>query len=94
MTRFILLQGISGTGKTSLGLALAHAVGAGVEVVEVQAGWRDRQDLIGYYNAFHRHYYATYHNYLVELSTEKRIRVGVLGRSCWALHVGALWQSG
>jgi hypothetical protein len=27
--------------------------------VEVQAGWRDRQDLVGYYNAFHRHYYAT-----------------------------------
>ncbi len=24
----------------------------------MQAGWRDRQDLIGYYNAFQRHYYA------------------------------------
>jgi hypothetical protein len=59
MTRLMLLQGISGTGKTSLPLAFASAVGAGVEVVEVQAGWRDRQDLVGYYNAFHRHYYAT-----------------------------------
>ncbi len=59
MTRLMLLQGISGTGKTSLPLAFASAVGGGVEVVEVQAGWRDRQDLIGYYNAFHRHYYAT-----------------------------------
>lgn len=65
MTRLMLLQGISGTGKTSLPLAFAHAVGDGdkrgnaIEVIEVQAGWRDRQDLIGYYNAFHRHYYAT-----------------------------------
>lgn len=62
MSRLLLLQGISGTGKTSLPLAFAQAIGAdahGFEVVEVQAGWRDRQDLIGYYNAFHRHYYAT-----------------------------------
>ena len=59
MTRLMLLQGISGTGKTSLPLAFASAVAGGIEVVEVQAGWRDRQDLVGYYNAFHRHYYAT-----------------------------------
>ncbi len=59
MTRLMLLQGISGTGKTSLPLAFANAVDGGIEIVEVQAGWRDRQDLIGYFNAFHRHYYAT-----------------------------------
>lgn len=59
MTRLMLLQGISGTGKTSLPLAFVSAVDGGREVVEVQAGWRDRQDLVGYYNAFHRHYYAT-----------------------------------
>lgn len=68
MSRLMLLQGISGTGKTSLPLAFAKAVAsassdtpelAPIEVVEVQAGWRDRQDLLGYYNAFHRHYYAT-----------------------------------
>ncbi len=59
MTRLMLLQGISGTGKTSLPMAFADAVDGGIEIVEVQAGWRDRQDLVGYYNAFHRHYYAT-----------------------------------
>ncbi|WNG39368.1 hypothetical protein F0U61_41165 [Archangium violaceum] len=59
MTRLMLLQGISGTGKTSLPLAFTSAVSGGIEIVEVQAGWRDRQDLVGYYNAFHRHYYAT-----------------------------------
>jgi AAA domain (dynein-related subfamily) len=59
MSRLVLLQGISGTGKTSLPLAFAAAIQAGSAVVEVQAGWRDRQDLVGYYNAFHRHFYAT-----------------------------------
>jgi MoxR-like ATPase len=59
MTRLLLLQGLSGTGKTSLPLAFHSAIRGGIEVVKVQAGWRDRQDLIGYYNAFHRHYYAS-----------------------------------
>lgn len=59
MSRLHLYQGISGTGKTSLPRAAAQALGAGCEVIEVQAGWRDRQDLVGYYNAFHRHFYAT-----------------------------------
>ena len=51
-SRLHLLQGISGTGKTSLPLAFAKAIGAGHTVIPVQAGWRDRQDLIGHYNAF------------------------------------------
>jgi hypothetical protein len=59
MGRLMLLQGISGTGKTSLPKAFANAVGGHAEIVEVQAGWRDRQDLLGYYNAFHKKYYAT-----------------------------------
>jgi len=59
MSRLILLQGISGTGKTSLPRAFAGAVGGTARVVPVQAGWRDRQDLVGYYNAFQKRYYAT-----------------------------------
>ena len=59
MSKLLLLQGISGTGKTSLARAAAKTFGGGYEIVEVQAGWRDRQDLLGYYNAFHKHYYTT-----------------------------------
>lgn len=59
MTPLLLLQGISGTGKTSLPKAMAGALGGDHAVIEVQAGWRDRQDLLGYYNAFHRHFYAS-----------------------------------
>lgn len=49
-----ILEGISGTGKTSLPRAFAAAIGAGHELVEVQAGWRDRNDLFGSYNTFER----------------------------------------
>jgi len=59
MSKLMMLQGISGTGKTSLPDAFARAVGTEAAIVEVQAGWRDRQDLLGYYNAFHRQYYTT-----------------------------------
>lgn len=54
MSRLILLQGVSGTGKTSLPLAFAKAIGGESQLIPVQAGWRDKHDLIGYYNAFER----------------------------------------
>ena len=59
MSRLHILQGISGTGKTSLAMEFAKVVGGEecCQKVEVQAGWRDSQDLIGYYNAFERKYY-------------------------------------
>lgn len=59
MSRLHLLQGLSGTGKTSFPDAFARAIGAGHTVVYVQAGWRDRQDIIGYYNAFEKRYYES-----------------------------------
>jgi predicted kinase len=59
MSRLHLLQGISGTGKTSLPIAFASAIGAGCKAIEVQAGWRDRQDLIGHYNAFEKKFYES-----------------------------------
>lgn len=59
MGQIILLQGISGTGKTSLPVAFARAIGTKetCELIEVQAGWRDPQDLIGHYNAFEKKFY-------------------------------------
>lgn len=56
MSRLHILQGISGTGKTSLPQAFARAIGTGQALIEVQAGWRDRQDLIGHFNVFEKHF--------------------------------------
>ena len=57
MSRLHILQGISGTGKTSLPIAFARAVGGGCEIISVQAGWRDKGDLIGHFNAFEKKFY-------------------------------------
>jgi len=57
MSQLHILQGISGTGKTSLPKAFARAVGGTCTVVPVQAGWRDRDDLVGHYNAFEKRFY-------------------------------------
>lgn len=57
MSPLVLLQGISGTGKTSLPVAFARAVGTKASVIEVQAGWRDPQDLVGHYNVFEKRFY-------------------------------------
>ncbi len=58
-SRLHILEGISGTGKTSLPIAFAKAIGGVSSIVEVQAAWRDRLDLVGTYNAFDRRYYPT-----------------------------------
>lgn len=56
-SRLHLLQGISGTGKTSLPREFFRALGDDEPaVVPVQAGWRDRDDLFGYYNAFEKRF--------------------------------------
>jgi hypothetical protein len=64
MSRLHVLQGISGTGKTSLPRLFARCINSGarkqgIKIIEVQAGWRDRQDLLGYYNAFEKTYRQT-----------------------------------
>ncbi|KQV83927.1 hypothetical protein ASD15_30850 [Massilia sp. Root351] len=57
MSQLHVLQGISGTGKTSLAKAFAKVVGGECTDIAVQAGWRDRSDLLGHYNAFEKRYY-------------------------------------
>lgn len=57
MSQLHVFQGISGTGKTSLAKALAKAMGGFCTDIAVQAGWRDRDDLLGHYNAFERRFY-------------------------------------
>ena len=57
--RIIILQGISGTGKTSLPYAFGKFVGKDTTVVSVQPSWRERTELYGYFNEFTRKYTET-----------------------------------
>jgi hypothetical protein len=50
MSRLVLLKGLSGTGKTSLPAAFAGAIGAGCTLIDVQADWRNRRDLLGQFD--------------------------------------------
>ena len=58
-TRIIILQGISGTGKTSLAYAFGKFVQKDTTVVSVQPSWRERTELYGYFNEFTKKYSET-----------------------------------
>ena len=58
-THLIILQGISGTGKTSLPFAFGKYIGCDAAVTPVQPSWKDRSDLLGYYNEFTDSYTET-----------------------------------
>lgn len=57
--RIIILQGISGTGKTSLPYAFGKFVSKDSSLVSVQPAWRERTELYGYYNEFTKKYAET-----------------------------------
>lgn len=75
MSNISILQGISGTGKTSLPKEFANAMtaddvtyvgdsedkspNAPYRICAVQSGWRDRMDLMGFYNSFEHKYRET-----------------------------------
>lgn len=53
-SRIMILEGISGTGKTSLPCAFARFLGDKTltTVIPVQPSWKDKYDLLGFYNDF------------------------------------------
>ncbi len=58
-TKLILLQGISGTGKTSLPYAMGKYFTNDATIVSVQPSWRDRTELFGYFNEFSKKFNET-----------------------------------
>lgn len=57
--RLIILQGISGTGKTSLARAFGKFVCNDSIITPVQPSWRDRTELFGYFNEFTKRFNET-----------------------------------
>lgn len=58
-SHFIILEGLSGTGKSSLPRYFAKFINANLLFVPVQATWRDKTNLIGYFNDFSKAYSET-----------------------------------
>ena len=59
VSKLIILQGISGTGKTSLANAFGEFLDNSSTVIPVQPMWKERTDLIGYYNEFTKRFNET-----------------------------------
>lgn len=58
-SRLLILQGISGTGKTSLPHAMGIFLNNPATIASVQPSWRDRTELFGYFNEFTKRFNET-----------------------------------
>jgi hypothetical protein len=58
-SKVVILEGISGTGKTSLPYAMAKFFENKAEIISVQPSWRDRAEIIGYLNEFTKRFNET-----------------------------------
>jgi len=58
VSRLIILQGMSGTGKSSLPRIFSEAISGFDKLVPVESSWRDRNELLGYYNDFNKKFNA------------------------------------
>ena len=58
-SKFIILEGISGTGKTSFPYSLGTFFNRDVTVCSVQPSWRERTEMMGYFNEFTKKFNET-----------------------------------
>lgn len=58
-SKVVILEGISGTGKTSLPYSMAKFFNNKAEIISVQPSWRDRAEIIGYLNEFTKRFNET-----------------------------------
>lgn len=55
-SKLSILQGMSGTGKTSLPKIFSEAIYGNCDIIEVESSWKDKNELLGYYNEFSMKY--------------------------------------
>ncbi len=58
-SKLLILQGLSGTGKSSLPRLFKEALGTESSLVPVQPSWRDNRELLGYDNDFTKRFKET-----------------------------------
>ncbi len=79
VTKLIILQGMSGTGKTSLAYAFGEFLDNKTVVVPIQPMWKERTDLVGYYNEFTKKFNETTLLYkMYEANNNEEIYITVL----------------
>ena len=59
ISRLVLLRGMSGTGKTSLAYAAGAFFGNPSTIIPIQPMWKERSDIIGYFNEFTKRFNET-----------------------------------
>lgn len=78
-TKVIILEGISGTGKTSLPYAFGKFIQNNSNICSVQPNWRDRAELLGYFNEFTKKFNETdFLKYLYEATYREDLNVIIL----------------
>ncbi|MFO7969290.1 MAG: hypothetical protein ACQERX_04250 [Bacillota bacterium] len=58
-SKIVILEGISGTGKTSLPYAMSKFFENNAHIISVQPSWRDRAEMVGYLNEFTKRFNET-----------------------------------
>lgn len=58
-SKLIVLEGLSGTGKTSLPKLFSRFIAGKNYIIPVQSSWKDKNDLLGFYNDFKKEYKET-----------------------------------
>ncbi|MDY0210914.1 MAG: hypothetical protein RBQ91_05875 [Acholeplasma sp.] len=58
-SKTMVLEGISGTGKTSLAYAMGKFFQNDAAIISVQPSWRDRGEMLGYFNEFTKKFNET-----------------------------------
>jgi hypothetical protein len=59
ISRLVILRGMSGTGKTSLAYAAGEYFGNSSTIVPIQPMWKERSDILGYFNEFTKRFNET-----------------------------------
>ena len=59
VSHLMVMQGMSGTGKTSLAYAFGEFLQNQTVIVPIQPMWKERTDMIGYYNEFTKRFNET-----------------------------------
>ena len=72
VSRLIILQGMSGTGKSSLPRIFSQAMSGFNRLIPVESSWRDRNELLGYYNDFNKKFNAK--SFTIELYRSSKER--------------------